>query len=155
MCSHKLSTAPLAASGIGPGQRNAVVGGAIRSTAPTISDGCVHGQQAQEWRVPHRNGGSHILTGHVFWITIKSCPVAARGDVQIMPKRNQHVVPTKDGWAVRRAGSPRATKVFDTQREVKFAVKHVSARTMRRIRELAAAHRVELLKEWERSQVDG
>ena len=32
-------------------------------------------------------------------------------------KRNQHVVPTKDGWAVRRAGSPRATKVFDTQRE--------------------------------------
>lgn len=32
-------------------------------------------------------------------------------------KRNQHVVPTKDGWAVKRAGSPKVTKVFDTQRE--------------------------------------
>jgi len=32
-------------------------------------------------------------------------------------KRNQHVVPTKDGWAVRGAGSQKATKVFDTQQE--------------------------------------
>ncbi|WP_420463570.1 DUF2188 domain-containing protein [Candidatus Palauibacter sp.] len=32
-------------------------------------------------------------------------------------KRNQHVVPTKDGWAVKPAGSPKATKVFDTQRD--------------------------------------
>lgn len=32
-------------------------------------------------------------------------------------KRNQHVVPTKDGWAVKRAGSPKATKVFGTQQE--------------------------------------
>ncbi len=32
-------------------------------------------------------------------------------------KRNQHVVPTEDGWAVKRAGSPKATKVFDTQQE--------------------------------------
>ena len=31
--------------------------------------------------------------------------------------RNQHVVPAKDGWAVKRAGSPKATKVFDTQEE--------------------------------------
>ena len=31
--------------------------------------------------------------------------------------RNQHVVPTKDGWAVKRAGSPRATKLFDTQEQ--------------------------------------
>ena len=31
--------------------------------------------------------------------------------------RNQHVVPAKDGWAVRRAGSPKATKMFGTQRE--------------------------------------
>lgn len=31
--------------------------------------------------------------------------------------RSQHVVPSKDGWAVKRAGSPKATKVFDTQRE--------------------------------------
>ena len=32
-------------------------------------------------------------------------------------KRNQHVVPAKDGWAVKGAGSQKATKVFDTQRE--------------------------------------
>ena len=32
-------------------------------------------------------------------------------------KRNQHVVPAKDGWAVKRAGSPKATKVFATQKE--------------------------------------
>ncbi len=35
-----------------------------------------------------------------------------------MPKKsNQHIVPAKDGWAVKRAGSTRATKVFDTQEE--------------------------------------
>lgn len=35
-----------------------------------------------------------------------------------MAKRNQHVVPTKDGaWAVRSAGSARATKKFRTQSE--------------------------------------
>ena len=35
-----------------------------------------------------------------------------------MPRRrNQHVVPTKDGWAVKRAGSQKATKVFGTQQE--------------------------------------
>lgn len=28
---------------------------------------------------------------------------------------NQHVVPAEGGWAVRRAGSERATKVFATQ----------------------------------------
>ena len=32
-------------------------------------------------------------------------------------KRSQHVVPTKGGWAVKRAGSPKATKVFATQQE--------------------------------------
>lgn len=31
--------------------------------------------------------------------------------------RNQHVVPTKDGWAVKSAGAPKATKVFDTQKQ--------------------------------------
>lgn len=31
--------------------------------------------------------------------------------------RNQHVVPTDEGWAVRSAGSDRATRVFETQRE--------------------------------------
>ena len=32
-------------------------------------------------------------------------------------RRNQHVVPTKGGWAVRGAGSARATKVFGTKKE--------------------------------------
>lgn len=30
---------------------------------------------------------------------------------------NQHVVPTGNGWAVKRAGSKRATETFDTQRD--------------------------------------
>lgn len=30
---------------------------------------------------------------------------------------NQHVVPTKDGWAVKGAGNSRATRVTNTQRE--------------------------------------
>ncbi|WP_377297723.1 DUF2188 domain-containing protein [Rhizobium sp. SGZ-381] len=34
-----------------------------------------------------------------------------------MTKRNQHVVPHPDGWAVKGAGSSRATKVVETQRE--------------------------------------
>ncbi len=34
-----------------------------------------------------------------------------------MRKRNQHVVPHEDGWAVRGAGSQRATSVHRTQRE--------------------------------------
>lgn len=34
-----------------------------------------------------------------------------------MSKRNQHVVPHEDGWAVRGAGSQRATSVHRTQRE--------------------------------------
>ncbi len=32
-------------------------------------------------------------------------------------KRNQHVVPHSDGWAVKGAGADRATRVVDTQRE--------------------------------------
>jgi hypothetical protein len=31
--------------------------------------------------------------------------------------RNQHIVPHPKGWAVKGAGSDRATKVVDTQRE--------------------------------------
>ena len=38
--------------------------------------------------------------------------------------------------------------------EVRFEVKHVSARTVKEILRLAAVHRAELLVEWERSQVD-
>ncbi len=34
-----------------------------------------------------------------------------------MTKRNQHVVPHGEAWAVRGAGSERATSVHDTQRE--------------------------------------
>lgn len=34
-----------------------------------------------------------------------------------MSKRNQHVVPHDDGWAVRGAGSQRATSIHRTQRE--------------------------------------
>jgi hypothetical protein len=34
-----------------------------------------------------------------------------------MTKRNQHVVPHDDGWAVRGAGSQRATSVHDTQQQ--------------------------------------
>lgn len=34
-----------------------------------------------------------------------------------MPKRDQHVVPHKDGWAVRGAGSRRASSVHDTQQQ--------------------------------------
>lgn len=34
-----------------------------------------------------------------------------------MTKRNQHVVPCNDGWAVKGAGAERATVVVDTQQE--------------------------------------
>lgn len=34
-----------------------------------------------------------------------------------MSKRNQHVVPHEDGWAIRSAGSQRATSIHDTQGE--------------------------------------
>ncbi|MFP9117168.1 DUF2188 domain-containing protein [Flavobacterium sp. RNTU_13] len=34
-----------------------------------------------------------------------------------MPGKNQHVVPHKDGFAVRGAGNSKVTKVTDTQKE--------------------------------------
>ena len=34
-----------------------------------------------------------------------------------MSKKNQHVVPHSDGWAVKGAGNHRATSVHSTQRE--------------------------------------
>lgn len=49
-------------------------------------------------------------------------------------KRNQHVVPTEGGWAVKRAGSSKATKVFQTQQEA-----------IERGREIARNQRSELL----------
>lgn len=38
-----------------------------------------------------------------------------------MSKKNQHVVPHEDGWAVRGAGNSRATAVHDTQAQ---AIEH-------------------------------
>lgn len=39
-----------------------------------------------------------------------------------MAKISQHVVPKNDGWAVRKQGSVKATKIFTTQTEaVQFA----------------------------------
>ena len=35
-----------------------------------------------------------------------------------MMGKNQHVVPHKDGWAVKGAGNQKATRVVSTQREV-------------------------------------
>lgn len=32
-----------------------------------------------------------------------------------MTKKNAHVVPREDGWAVKREGASRASKTFDTQ----------------------------------------
>jgi hypothetical protein len=41
-----------------------------------------------------------------------------------MSKKNQHVVPHQDGWAVRGAGNERVTKHFDTQSQaIQFARK--------------------------------
>lgn len=34
-----------------------------------------------------------------------------------MKKNTQHVVPHPDGWAVKKGGSTKATKTFDTQAE--------------------------------------
>jgi len=34
-----------------------------------------------------------------------------------MSKKTQHIVKHSDGWAVRKSGSSRATKVFETQSE--------------------------------------
>ncbi len=43
-----------------------------------------------------------------------------------MRKRNQHVVPHEGGWAVRGAGSQRATSVHRTQREAIDAGREVA-----------------------------
>jgi len=43
-----------------------------------------------------------------------------------MPKRNQHVVPHASGWAVRRAGSRRASSIHGTQSEAIFAGREIA-----------------------------
>lgn len=43
-----------------------------------------------------------------------------------MSKRNQHVVPHDDGWAIRSAGSQRATSVHRTQGEAITAGREIA-----------------------------
>lgn len=50
-----------------------------------------------------------------------------------MARKGQHVVPTGNGWAVRKAGSARSTKTFKTQSEA-----------IDRAREIARNQRTEL-----------
>ena len=45
-----------------------------------------------------------------------------------MSGRNQHVVPHRDGWAVRGAGSQRATSVHGTQRQAIEGARDIAAR---------------------------
>lgn len=45
-----------------------------------------------------------------------------------MARKNQHVVPSDDGWAVKSAGSRRATKVFSTQKEAISAARGIAQR---------------------------
>lgn len=41
-------------------------------------------------------------------------------------KRNQHVVPHHDGWAVKGAGNERATSVHGTQQQAIDAARHIA-----------------------------
>lgn len=43
-----------------------------------------------------------------------------------MAGKNQHVVPHQGGWAVRGAGSQRATGVFETQQEAISRAREIS-----------------------------
>ena len=45
-----------------------------------------------------------------------------------MAKRNQHVVPHKDGWAVRGAGSQRASSVHKTQKDAIRSARNTALR---------------------------
>lgn len=45
-----------------------------------------------------------------------------------MAKRNQHVVFRESGWAIKGAGSTRATRVFPTQREAIQAARQIARR---------------------------
>ncbi len=40
--------------------------------------------------------------------------------------RNQHVVPHKDGWAVRGAGSRKVTSIHDTQADAQEAARGIA-----------------------------
>jgi len=43
-----------------------------------------------------------------------------------MSKKNQHVVPHQDGWAVKREGADRATKVVPTQKEAEHIARDIA-----------------------------
>lgn len=43
-----------------------------------------------------------------------------------MSKKNQHVVPHAEGWAVRGAGNQRATSIHSTQREAIGAARNIA-----------------------------
>lgn len=45
-----------------------------------------------------------------------------------MPKPGQHVVPSGNGWSVRRAGSSKASKSFGTQKEAIEEARKVAIR---------------------------
>lgn len=45
-----------------------------------------------------------------------------------MTRKNQHVVPHGDGWAVKGAGNTRATSIHDTQREAVDAGRAIAER---------------------------
>jgi len=42
-----------------------------------------------------------------------------------MARNNRHVVPSGDGWAVRREGASRASGIFGTQREAEDAARRM------------------------------
>ena len=43
-----------------------------------------------------------------------------------MPRKDQHVVPHADGWAVKGAGNQKATSVYPTQREAIGAARGIA-----------------------------
>lgn len=43
-----------------------------------------------------------------------------------MASKNQHVVPHKDGWAVKGEGNQRATSVHDTQQQAVNAAREIA-----------------------------
>lgn len=45
-----------------------------------------------------------------------------------MAKKNQHVVPSDSGWAIKSAGSKKATKVFSTQKDAINAARTIARR---------------------------
>ena len=57
---------------------------------------------------------------------IISSNLAAPTGTQIMSKRNQHVVPRDDGWAIRGAGAKRDTGHFDRKQDAVDRAREIS-----------------------------